>query len=995
MPFRMWSFPRSLLTLVAAALLPILIQAQGRPGEQVNFIKDAGRLPDVALQAELRAADPWRSFTGSHARWSVEFNESSGKPHRAYGPPITTTGADPELRALHFIGEELAIFGIPMDELVHVRTTTTAKYHFVRFSQEHQGLPVIQAHLLVKLDLLGSVVLFGIEVHDDIDLVLQPSIGSEEASGIASEGLLDVESVEVNGLRILPIPAEGRTDHRLVHELMVHTRKVGMVGHHRCWVDAHNGELLYRWNEVRSGCHGHAGGDNGAEVQVEGTIQVNGPLQPGEVHGMPNLRVTVNGDVLFTDDEGYLDTDVPGPVSAGFELRGLWSTVVTDNSTPSFITSLAEGPNTISFDAASTLRQRTAYFAVDRMHAHMKTIIPDPIGLDIALTTRVDVTGGNCNANYDYLDTSINFFAEGNGCRSFALLPDVVYHEYGHGINDKFYQSIGGSFLNAAMHEGYADLWSMSLTLDPVIAQGYLIGDDGSYFRRYDQNPKVYPLDLVGQMHADGEIIGGAWWDTHVLLGNNMVLMMQLFAEAYPGLQAAAFNGQEGQAFRDVLIDALQADDDDSDITNGTPNGAAIVEGFARHGITLLSNAQIQHTPLEAAVQDEPMTITAAVNVFFPDDQYLGSVRLFHRVNNATDWTSEAMMPVAGGVYTAALSAQTAGTLVSYFLAVEDVLGGLGAALPKGAERADPNVPFHILVGFELQATEDGDQVHELGEWTTGIAQDNATAGMWELAEPVPSHSGVNGTGVMVQPGSQHTPGGSMCWVTQNAPGPFTPMGAADVDGGSTTIESSIMDLSTFDTPTFSYWRWYVNNPPGGSNPGEDLWQVFISNDAGSTWVPVEETSISDRSWRRVTFRVEDVIDVTATMRLRFVASDSVVPGANQAGASLVEAALDDIQLWEASSSTVGLSEQYMSPIASLYPDPANDVLNVVLTDDDALVLYMEVLDVSGRMMTRTPVVHIGGNRHRIDVQGLAAGQYILRLVQDRGHAHQRFNVMR
>ena len=44
-----------------------------------------------------------------------------------------------------------------------------------------------------------------------------------------------------------------------------------------------------------------------------------------------------------------------------------------------------------------------------------------------------------------------------------------------------------------------------------------------------------------------------------------------------------------------MLLDVLQADDDNADLSDGTPNGAAILEGFGMHGITLFSNVEIEH----------------------------------------------------------------------------------------------------------------------------------------------------------------------------------------------------------------------------------------------------------------------------------------------------------------------------------------------------------------------------------------------------------------
>ncbi|MCB0790040.1 MAG: hypothetical protein KDB75_12095, partial [Flavobacteriales bacterium] len=194
-----------------------------------------------------------------------------------------------------------------------------------------------------------------------------------------------------------------------------------------------------------------------------------------------------------------------------------------------------------------------------------------------------------------------------------------------------------------------------------------------SSIRRYDIDPKVFPVDITGEVHADGEIIAGAWWDTYLLLGEDMPLTLQLFADAFPGLQAATFNGNEGPAFRDVLVDVLQADDDDGDITNGTPHGAEIVEAFAIHGITLLSNVTFSHTPVETAASEETIDISANVNITFPTSTFLSGVRAFYRLNNSTIWSSVLMTNTSGSTYAASIPAQPTGTVIGYYLALEDI----------------------------------------------------------------------------------------------------------------------------------------------------------------------------------------------------------------------------------------------------------------------------------------------------------------------------------
>ena len=336
---------------------------------------------------------------------------------------------------------------------------------------------------------------------------------------------------------------------------VVNTGGHGTPGRWRCLVDAMNGALLYRKNEVLT--ERPVSEDSGADVTLTGTISMS-PVLPTQVEGMRNLHMTIGGQAFVTDPNGFIASGHAGPVNFTAPLSGDWSVVSTANVTPSLTGQLVEGANDVTFDNNATIQERSAYFHVNNIHDHMKAVLPSFTGMDSPLPTNVDLTTDNCNAFYD--GASINFYAEANDCYSMALIADVPYHEYGHGINHTFYAAGGNTYNNGAMDEGYADVWGISLTLDPVLALGYTISNPQSYIRRYDINKKVYPVDITGEPHADGEIIAGAWWDTYLQLGNDMPQTMALFAEAYAGYQATAVDGQEGPAFRQVLIDALQAD---------------------------------------------------------------------------------------------------------------------------------------------------------------------------------------------------------------------------------------------------------------------------------------------------------------------------------------------------------------------------------------------------------------------------------------------------
>jgi len=106
---------------------------------------------------------------------------------------------------------------------------------------------------------------------------------------------------------------------------------------------------------------------------------------------------------------------------------------------------------------------------------------------------------------------------------------EVILHEYGHAIH--FSQGFQFSTEQAgAISEGFGDYWAVTVTeaivgasADPECVADW---DSTSYtssephcLRRLDEDKK-YPTDLVGEVHADGEIWSQALWDIRNAIGN-------------------------------------------------------------------------------------------------------------------------------------------------------------------------------------------------------------------------------------------------------------------------------------------------------------------------------------------------------------------------------------------------------------------------------------------------------------------------------------------
>ncbi len=206
----------------------------------------------------------------------------------------------------------------------------------------------------------------------------------------------------------------------------------------------------------------------------------------------------------------------------------------------------------------------------------------------------------------------------------------------------------------------------------------------------------------------------------------------------------------------------------------------------------------------------------------------------------------------------------------------------------------DPNTTYHYVVrALDQNGLEDANlsrgsaeatvlaETLALEEFESGAAgwarsgTNDATSGLWELGTPAATDA---------QPGT--CPSGTACWATGlSGPG----LGDNDIDGGTTTLLSEVFSLAGAAEPAVRYKRYYSNNT--GAAPGTDTWTVEISDDNGGSWATLESTQTSDEGlvFRTIEAPIAGLADATATMRLRFIASDL-------GDGSVVEAVVDDFE---------------------------------------------------------------------------------------------------
>lgn len=881
--------------------------------------------------------------------WNAQMDRLDGSIRDAFGPGMHLAGSSLIEKTQNCLNQQLTALGLQASDWTMVRNIDIAHASYVDFEQYLHGHRVAFSRLSFRYTPEGKLVRIRIKDYGQASPDMTPTISAQDVQPLA---IGDITYTELTQFEVkpnwewFPIPhAQGYTLRPAWRFEAIGAEK-NLPFELDGYVDAITGNLLYRGNRVHEG----------VDQVITGVVYTQNPLQPTSIQPLPNLLMSVGGTPIYTDENGlFEDPSATLPLTTQVLLRGKWSEVRASgagNIVPNFTNIITTNGSSYIFPdtGISSIRHVNAYYHVNVVHDHMKEYMPGFTQLDNPLRTNVDVSG-SCNAFFTTSGGgSINFYQASGSCNSFALCGDIVYHEYGHAIAHYFYNSQGAGYMeNGALNEGQADVWGFSITGNPIIGVG-AFSNPNSYIRRYDLDPKVYPFDIEGEVHADGEIIAGAWWDVFQNIGD-MNTMMELFTKTFYDLPDGP-NGTEGEVYYDVLISALHNDDDDGDITNGTPNFEAITSAFARHGIYLLSNANFMHTEIDHPQATTPIPVATGINISMP--AFLGDVKVFYKERgNGTSWNS-VLLTQSGGQYVGEIPGFPEGTIIDYYFAAYDntpnaspnVFGPSGfMPTTSSALAMTVNIPYQFGVGIATRFTEDFEGTLS-NDWSIGLATDNATGGQWVHASPV--GSSVNG--VAVQPGYDHTTGTSSgkCLVTGNAPSTSSPAGTADVDNGVTTVVSPLFDLSEYENPIVEYYRWYSNDM--GANPRNDQWEVQVRNSATSAWRYVDRTNYPDASWRRRIFALKEYYTSINQFMIRFIASDKIQTNQSGNGQSMVEAAVDDLFLYD-NSSLVSVAPSPEVSKAKIYPNPTS--ADVTLEIPNPSVGHIVLYDISGKELQR------------------------------------------
>lgn len=953
------------LTLPAAAATRPDTEVPGAAAREVRL--EPVHIGNAKVQHALSQSAPWRSFESRAGHWNVSWNEATGTPHRAFGPSIPLAGfandavsADHAVRA--FIAGHPGLFGGAGIELKSLAATRSGNVWYVRYQQQVHGVPVLYSDWEFRVGTNGRLMMFGADARAiPATIETAPRVVAAAAREAAHAGETwnpAVDRVELaNNFVYVPVTrADGSQDLRLAYEATVQPARFGSAK--RVIVDAGNGQTLLS-RPLR---------DDVVTGTVTAQIHASGPYDALTTRPLRNAKVNAGTPFAIADSAGLYSVSASSyPTTLTSSFTGPYCTVMRiDGAAGSFSKSTVANStvqNVAWTTANSQPSERDAYYHTNLAHDWVKAIDPALTAIDYSLTVNVNWNDGtDCEGYWDQLTNSLNYWLEGATCPNTATIPDLVWHEYAHMVNYNLYFANGAAagLQNGALAEGLADAFTVLLGNEPLVGNGFT---GLNTFIRDVRVGARYPENDPPDSHVAGLILAGALWDLKV--ATNVTTASRLMHFAKYGLPD---DPNDGVALSEYFLDVLVADDNDADLSNGTPNLTAINTSFSNHGIGMNYFLSVAHDPLDDQPSNGPFPINATITFGGPIGG-LGNAKLYYSVNR-TPYVSANMLPTGNpDEYGAEIPNQSYG-VVRYYLVITDSYGGT-LSLPPGAPALDTYAyvagPATTLL-FDAFEAPDG--------WATSYAPDTplAVTGIWERGVPVAS---------LAQPGADHSPSGTQCYFTGNAPVGADP-GVNDVDGGKTTLVTTTFNAAPAGiiNPIISYWRWYSNNV--GDAPNEDPWRVYISNNNGSTWAIVENTKASSTGWQRKVFAIKDFVTPTSTMKMRFVAQDTLNP-------SIVEAALDDWSIVGYSSvlgvpSPPALTEFAMQPA---WPNPSKGATHLSFTLPTTSRVEIAVFDLEGRRVRSLLAAEQPPGAHSVSWDGrdnagkrVASGPYFVRLTR-------------
>ncbi|MBN2542854.1 T9SS type A sorting domain-containing protein [bacterium] len=669
-----------IVVLFAASLAYsfVPVEKNDQQGNYINLEKPI----QIPVSNLVEQDQNWLTFLeNSSGSWNVYINPVSSSPHRVVGGQIplncrALNSENIEKATYEILDQYKDLFKIEPAQLRNFRCEKIGKIWYVTFWQYYEDYQVYNSHIEIRVNDDGRIFLITNSFKPEMDDIKNPNLTEGDAFQIAYRELqtqADIKEETHHGLMVYPRIVNDEYEYHLAYCMEIYVEDP--LGKWEFFIDAHTGEILSKINNLRF---------FNVEGNVYGMVRPHYAFDPFEERDMPHSRVYLGTRNTYSDGGGYYSfMDLPGSSMTFYVmLQGRYCDVNNDDASDSYYSTVITSEDSPFYFTWTTSYAEedeiNAYYHTTFIHDYVKNVLHYN-GMDFMIDCNIRVGNNYSNA---YYDGDINF-GEGNySTYNFALFAEIIYHEYTHGVTHHIYPygSLPYEGESGAMDECFSDYFACSVTGDPDVAEGIYRSDPDDMFRTLE-NDLVFD-DMIDEVHYDGTIIGAAVWDIRELLGVSIADSL---------VHQARFGFAEN--FEDYLFEMLAVDDDDGNLSNGTPHAYEILSSFANHEIGPGIEVSIEHTPL-CDTEDTSAAYEVEAHIFSYISLEPESTVVYYSIERDT-WIR---IPMYEDDYNfrASIPSQPSGTTVRYFLKAADIHGLVEYSPPEGRY-----IPYQFYVGID------------------------------------------------------------------------------------------------------------------------------------------------------------------------------------------------------------------------------------------------------------------------------------------------------
>ncbi len=658
-----------------------------------------GRL--LADVADVKVA--WDTATGVASRMVLAGVEAANSVDDA-------TIAEQHARAFLAKHLELLAPGAQVSDFKLAANKRQGKTRAVGFIQTYQGAPVLGGQIGFRYQ-NDRLILVSSEA---VPHIAVPRAGFVISDRVAEERALDWVLADVSpqaDLRgavaapeILPLIGEtGVLETREVRRVTIDT--TAPVGRYEVFVDAKTGEPVARRQTLMFG-----------QASVVYDTPIRGPHAARGTYPAAFANQAVNGVPTLSDAAGVVSWDGSGVVDVRANVEGPYIRIVNEAGSEAFNNvQVADGGQVQWVDPGNELvdAQLTTFIHTNLVNSYVRNIDPSFAWLDEQINGVVNIEDV-CNAYSD--GHNIHFFQSSGQCANTGQLTDVVYHEFGHSAHSNVIIPGVGAF-DGALSEGISDYLAATIVDDSGMGRGFFKTDEPLRELDPDGYEWHWPEDR-GEVHYEGQIIGGTLWDLRQLLRQKLgdaagiALADRIFLE---GISRAV-------NIPSMYLEALVIDDNDGNLLNGTPNVCEINKAFGDHGLRTMS-AEVTDIGRVDTVQNGYEIKASVDGLIFPEcGDMLGDATLEWKVRGQAGPTNSVPMSANGLVFAATIPQQAPNTVIQYRVQV-GLVGGNPQSYPQNL--GDPWFEFYVgdVVPLYCTSFEDNDGWQLPGSWEIGQPQ--------------------------------------------------------------------------------------------------------------------------------------------------------------------------------------------------------------------------------------------------------------------------------